>query len=308
MMKKLVLIDCDPGHDDAIALLLAFARKEWDILSVTTVAGNQTLEKTLHNALAVLSYAEIKVPVAAGYAKPLLRKLITAPEIHGETGLDGPALPEPNFSPEPVHGVRQIIETIRKQNGKVTVITTGPLTNLAAALIGAPDIKEKIEKIVSMGGAAGVGNWTPAAEFNILVDPEAASFVFTSGIPLTMVGLDVTNQAIMEHDDIDWLKRQDRKIATFVAELLEFFIDQERVGVKGAPMHDPLAVAVAAVPEVVVCKKYPVKIEMGGNYTTGRTVVDFNRITGEEPNVDVALELNRDLFFKLLKGAILSYG
>lgn len=308
-MPKPIIIDCDPGHDDAIAMLLAFAKPELvKVLAVTIVAGNQTLEKTVLNALKVLSFAGIQCEVAAGYDRPLIRELEIAPEVHGETGLDGPELPDPTFAASPKHAVQTIIDHVRASSEKVTLVATGPLTNVAAALIGAPDIKQNLERIVLMGGAARLGNWTPAAEFNILVDPEASSAVFQSGVPVTMVGLDVTHEAQVMWPEVEMLLNSERKVGVMVGELLDFFGKfHATMGFEGMPLHDPLAMAVVLDPTIVATQHLPVRIETQGRYTTGRTVVDFYGVTGDPPNVDVALKVDRDRFVNMVMDAVLSY-
>ncbi|HHT42171.1 MAG TPA: nucleoside hydrolase [Firmicutes bacterium] len=308
-MPKPIIIDCDPGHDDAIAMLLAFAKPELvKVLAVTIVAGNQTLEKTVLNALKVLSFAGIQCEVAAGYDRPLIRELEIAPEVHGETGLDGPELPDPTFAASPKHAVQTIIDHVRASSEKVTLVATGPLTNVAAALIGAPDIKQNLERIVLMGGAARLGNWTPAAEFNILVDPEASSAVFQSGVPVTMVGLDVTHEAQVMWPEVEMLLNSGRKVGVMVGELLDFFGKfHATMGFEGMPLHDPLAMAVVLDPTIVETQHLPVRIETQGRYTTGRTVVDFYGVTGDPPNVDVALKVDRDRFVNMVMDAVLSY-
>lgn len=309
MIARPVILDCDPGHDDAIAMLMAFAaRDQLDVLAITVVAGNQLLEKTVNNALRILSFAGLECEVAAGYSRPLLRPLKIAPEVHGDSGLDGPILPDPAFAASQRHAVEVIIDKVRTSKQQVTLIPTGPLTNIAAALIGAPDIWENIERIVLMGGAADRGNWTPAAEFNILVDPEAARFVFQSGIPITMVGLDATHQALVYEKDIAKLKQSGQRVAIMVGELLDFFAKfHHEMGFAGSPLHDPLAVAAVLDPTVITTKRLPVTIETQGEFTTGRTVVDFYRVTDQVPNVDVALDVDRDKFVDLLFRTILSY-
>lgn len=308
-MPKPIIIDCDPGHDDAIAMLLAFAKPELvKVLAVTIVAGNQTLEKTVLNALKVLSFAGIQCEVAAGYDRPLIRELEIAPEVHGETGLDGPELPDPTFAASPKHAVQTIIDHVRASSEKVTLVATGPLTNVAAALIGAPDIKQNLERIVLMGGAARLGNWTPAAEFNILVDPEASSAVFQGGVPVTMVGLDVTHEAQVMWPEVEMLLNSGRKVGVMVGELLDFFGKfHATMGFEGMPLHDPLAMAVVLDPTIVETQHLPVRIETQGRYTTGRTVVDFYGVTGDPPNVDVALKVDRDRFVNMVMDAVLSY-
>ncbi len=301
-MKK-VLMDCDPGHDDMVAIMLAAASDEIDLLGITTVAGNQIGEKTFRNALRILTLINRKdISVARGFDGPLVRKLVVAPEIHGVSGLDGADLPEPAVKPLKVHAVDFIIETLRKSSGGIYLVPTGPLTNVAVALLKAPDIKEKIERIVLMGGAVFDSNTTPAAEFNIYVDPEAAKIVFESGVPITMVGLDVTDKAIFNFDDIEKLRRFNGKVSRVVAPLLKFFgnANKEIYGFNGAPLHDALAVSVLINPDVVKTRFLHVDIETKGEFTRGETVVDVYGITGKAPNADVALELNLPLFKEIV--------
>lgn len=307
-MRKPVIIDCDPGHDDAIALLLAFASEVLDVKAVTVVAGNQTLEKTLRNALRVLSFAGVEVEVAAGATRPLFRQLIVAPQVHGESGLDGPDLPEATLSPSRRSAAEVIVDTVRRSPEKMTLIPTGPLTNIALALLVAPDIKANIERITLMGGAAYEGNWTPAAEFNILVDPEAARTVFESGVPITMIGLDVTHKAQIYAEDIRALYGMNRRVAKMVAELLDFYsLFHGRFGFKGSPLHDPVAVAAVIDPSIVTTRSLRVDIECHGEFTTGRTVVDFYRVTGKPANADVGLDVDRERFVRMLFEAMKKY-
>src|SRR5436190_1507063 len=218
-----ILLDCDPGHDDAIALLLALASSEVRLLGVTTVSGNQTLEKTTANAIRVLDHVNRDdVPVAAGAARPLVRERHVAAEVHGETGLDGPDLPPPSREPELIHAVDWIAHTVEASAEPVTLVPTGPLTNVALFLARYPDLAATLGRVVLMGGAIGEGNTTPAAEFNIWADPEAAHRVFTSGLDVTMVGLDVTHRALVKPPHAAQLREAGR-IGTVVAELLEFY-------------------------------------------------------------------------------------
>jgi len=305
-----VIIDCDPGHDDAIALLMAFASERLDVRAVTVVAGNQTLPKTLRNTLRVLTFAGLQCEVGAGASGPLARKLVTAPEVHGESGLDGPALPEPGFAPSPRPAWEVIADVVRqdaRRGEKVHLIPLGPLTNIALALLAAPDIKEGLERITLMGGAARTGNWTPTAEFNILVDPEAARIVFSSGVPVTMVGLDVTHEAQLFADENETMRAIGR-VGRMAAELVDFYSKfHPRFGFKGSPMHDPLAVAAVIDPSVITTRLLPVEVETQGLITTGQTVVDFFGVTGKEPNVDVALEVDRERFVAMLFEAMRKY-
>ncbi|EIV99397.1 pyrimidine-specific ribonucleoside hydrolase RihA [Thermoanaerobacter siderophilus] len=307
-MRKPVIIDCDPGHDDAIALLLAFANDKLDVKAVTTVAGNQTIEKTFNNALKVLSFAGINTVVSKGAEKPLLRDLITAPEVHGDSGLDGPELPPPNFKPSSKNAVETIMEVINESNEKITIIPTGPLTNIATVLLSNPEIKAKIERIVLMGGSMIGGNWTPAAEFNILVDPEAASIVFNSGVPITMCGLDVTHKAQIYKEEVEEIRNIGNKVAIMVAELLDFYGKfHERFGFKGMPLHDPVAVAYVIDPTIVTTQSFYVEIEIKGEFTNGCTVVDYYYVLKKPKNVEVVLDIDRERFIKMLYDAMRKY-
>jgi inosine-uridine nucleoside N-ribohydrolase len=290
-----ILIDCDPGHDDAIALLLALASPELELRGVTTVAGNQTLEKTTANALRVLEFAGIDVELAAGAARPLLREPFVAAYVHGESGLDGPDLPPPSRSPVEQHAVDFLAERIRG----ATLVPLGPLTNVALLLARYPEARPR--RIVLMGGAIGLGNVTPAAEFNIWADPEAAARVFESGIEITMIGLDVTHEALMTPDDAERLRGAGRT-GKLVAELFDFFhrFHAETYGLPGAPIHDAVAVAHVFRPELVRTEHRHVAIETASELTRGRTVVDLLRRTDNEPNAHVGVEIDGRGFIRLL--------
>ena len=305
-MKKKVLLDCDPGHDDAIAIMLACASDALQVLGLTTVAGNQTGEKTYINALKILRLIKEDLPVAKGFNKPFIRNLVTAPEIHGVTGLDGAELPSPKIKPIKYHAMDFIIRTLLSVSERVYLIAIGPLTNIAGAVLKEPRIKEKIERIVLMGGAAFDSNITPAAEFNIYVDPEAAKIVFESGIPITMVGLDVTNKALFTFKDIEALKKFSGRVSTVVAQLLVFYARAVRkvLGINGAPLHDALAVATVIDPSIVETKSLHVDIETQGEFTRGATVVDVHGVTRKRPNAEVAFGVDLSKFKKLLFDAI----
>ncbi|MEQ2129020.1 pyrimidine-specific ribonucleoside hydrolase RihA [Caldanaerobacter subterraneus KAk] len=306
--RKPVIIDCDPGHDDAIALLLAFASDKLDVKAVTTVAGNQTIDKTFNNALKVLSFAGINTVVSKGAAKPLVRDLITAPEVHGESGLDGPILPPPTLKPSDKTAVETIIGILKESDEKITLIPTGPLTNVATVLLSEHEVKNKIERIVLMGGSMIGGNWTPAAEFNIVVDPEAASIVFNSGIPITMCGLDVTHKAQIYKEEIEKIRNIGNKVGVMVAELLDFYSKfYERFGFKGSPLHDPVAVAYVIDSTLVKSKMCHVDIETKGEFTDGCTVVDYYNITQKSKNVEVVLDIDRERFINMLYEALKKY-
>jgi len=297
-------MDCDPGHDDAIALILAYGSDKIEIRAVTTTAGNQTIEKTTNNALRIMTFLGAKIPVAPGCAKPLFRDLIIAPEVHGESGLDGPVLPEPAYEAEPVHAVELMAETVKNSNEKITIVPTGALTNVALFLLTYPELKDRIERISLMGGACWGGNWTPAAEFNILVDPEAARIVFESGIPITMSGLDVTHKAYIADDDRERFRKTGTKTAVMVAELLDFFakFHDENFDFHGSPLHDPCAVAWLIAPEIFTGRDCHVEIETTGKLTTGSTVVDFYNVLKKEKNATVLFDIDREKFVDLLAG------
>ncbi|WP_421323892.1 pyrimidine-specific ribonucleoside hydrolase RihA [Aeromonas sp. 604176] len=299
-----VILDCDPGHDDAIALILALASPELDVLAVTTSAGNQTPDKTLNNALRILTLlGRDDIPVAAGAPKPLARELIIADNVHGESGLDGPKLPDPAFAPQRMTGIELMAQCLRESPEPVTLVPTGPLTNIALLLAAHPELKGKIARIVLMGGAAGAGNWTPAAEFNIYVDPEAADMVFKSGIPIIMCGLDVTHEAQVMDEDIERVRAITNPVAQCVAGLLDFFMIYHRDpkwGFAGAPLHDPCTIAWLLAPELFHGVECRVDIETRGEHTVGMTVVDRYGLTGKPANALVLLGLDRPGFIDLL--------
>ncbi|CAJ1910154.1 Pyrimidine-specific ribonucleoside hydrolase RihA [Aeromonas veronii] len=299
-----VILDCDPGHDDAIALILALASPELKVLAVTTSAGNQTPDKTLNNALRILTLlGRNDIPVAAGAPKPLARELIIADNVHGESGLDGPKLPDPAFAPQAMTGIELMARCLRESAKPVTLVPTGPLTNIALLLAAHPELKPRIARIVLMGGAAGAGNWTPAAEFNIYVDPEAADMVFKSGIPITMCGLDVTHEAQVMDEDIERVRAITNPVAQCVAGLLDFFMIYHRDpkwGFAGAPLHDPCTIAWLLAPELFYGVECWVDIETSGEHTVGMTVVDRYGLTGKPANALVLLGLDRPGFIDLL--------
>jgi pyrimidine-specific ribonucleoside hydrolase len=293
-----ILLDCDPGHDDAIALLLALASPEVELLGVTTVAGNQTLEKTTGNAIRVLEFAgRADVPVAAGADRPLVRDPFVAAYVHGETGLDGPDLPPPRGEPVNRHAVDFLADKIREANGAVTLIPVGPLTNVALMLALHPDARP--QRIVLMGGAIAEGNITPAAEFNIWADPEAAARVFASGIDVTMIGLDVTHKALFTTAHVGRLAG---RVGEMVTELLRFYdaFHREVYGFDGSPIHDAVAVAHVLRPDLVETLERNVEIDVESELCRGRTVVDLWRRTEREPNARVGVEIDAEGFLELL--------
>jgi inosine-uridine nucleoside N-ribohydrolase len=297
-----IVIDCDPGHDDAIAILLAIASPEVELRAVTTVAGNQTLDKTTRNALKVLELAgRSDIPVAAGADAPLRRPLRTAPNVHGESGLDGPSLSEPAARAVEGHAVDLLADVLEPG---VVLVPTAPLTNVALLLE-----RRRPERIVWMGGAIAEGNVTPAAEFNALVDPEAAAAVFASGVPLTMIGLDVTHRALFTREHADRLRRAGR-VGRVVAELSDFFqlFHEQRYGMKGSPIHDAMAVATVIDPTLVGTLPCNVEVETSSLHCDGRTVVDRWHVTGKPANAHVGIDVDADRFLDLLVERIASLG
>ncbi len=296
-----VILDCDPGHDDAIALLLALASpSEIELLGVSTVSGNQTLERTTANAIRVLDHVgRDDVPVSAGAPRPLVRERQVAENVHGETGLDGPDLPGPSREPETEHAIDWIAGTLRAISEPVTLVPTGPLTNVALFLARYPELESKVERIVLMGGEIGLGNVTPAAEFNIWVDPEAAARVFTSGIDLTMVGLDVTHQALMTPAHAERLARAGRA-GKLVADLYAFYsrFHRREYGWEGAPIHDAVAMAHVIDPTLLETKHCGVVVDTGPELSRGHTYVDLRGRW--EPNCHVAVGIDAERFLELL--------
>jgi inosine-uridine nucleoside N-ribohydrolase len=301
-MSVPIIIDCDPGHDDAMALLLALGSPEVELLGVTTVHGNQTLEKTTLNALRVLELAgRGDIPVAAGAERPLVGEAAVAAAVHGESGMDGPELPEPTGAPVAEHAVEFIAARLRESAEPVTLIPTGPLTNIALLLAQHPDLSDRIERIVLMGGAIAEGNVTPAAEFNIWVDPEAAARVFGSGVDVTMIGLDVTHRAILTPAHADQLRASGR-IGAFVADLHGFYARFHRqvYDWDGTPVHDAVAVAHVIRGDLVRTERRNVEIDLASPLCRGRTVVDVWRVTGRPENASVGVDVDADGFIGLL--------
>jgi inosine-uridine nucleoside N-ribohydrolase len=295
-----VILDCDPGHDDAIALLLALASPELELLGVTTTYGNQTLDKTTANALRVLELVgRTEVPVASGAERPLVRELLVASHVHGESGLDGPVLPEARSSPASDDAVEFVATRAGDAAAPVTLIATGPLTNVARYL--AANGGEGIERIVLMGGAIAEGNYTPAAEFNVWCDPEAAQAVLGSGLDVTMMGLDVTHKAILGPSVEERLRRAGR-VGGFVADLNVYFTryHRETYGWDGAPIHDAVAVAHAIRPGLVETRHRNVEVELESDLCRGRTVVDVWQRTERPPNAHVGVDIDASAFFDLL--------
>ncbi|MFJ6940376.1 nucleoside hydrolase [Streptomyces sp. NPDC101132] len=306
-----IIIDCDPGHDDALAIMLAAGDPAVDLLAITTVAGNQTLEKTTLNARRVCTVAGITdVPIAAGCDRPLVAPLRTAGDVHGESGLDGPRFPEPTVDAVPEHAVELMRRLLTEHPEPVTLVPTAPLTNIALLLTRHPEVRGRIREIVLMGGSTERGNRTPAAEFNVHVDPEAADIVFRSGVPVTMCGLNVTHQALATPDVLARLEGLGTELGRTCVELMTYFAGTYRrlYGFTAPPLHDPVAVARVLDPAIVHCVEAGVTVELRGEYTRGATVVDLHGYLGHPPNARVALTLNRDLFWNHLINAVATLG
>lgn len=298
-MKIPVIMDMDPGHDDVIALFLAAGHPDMDVRAVTTVSGNADIGKTTRNALVAVDTAGLnKVPVAEGAARPLIRMPEHAPSIHGESGLDGPELPVPTHMVEEKHAVDVMEEILLQSEEEITVIATGPLTNLAMLCRKNPKAAGRIRHLSIMGGGT-FGNWTPAAEFNIYADAEAAEIVFASGIPITMCGLDVTHQALSSGAVVQRIKEIPTMAAQFTYELLDHFqrAYEERFQLALPPVHDPCAVAVCLQPSLFTFESAEVKVETAGKHTYGETVIDASVAEGP---VQVAVEVNNDKFWDLI--------
>ncbi len=301
-MSTPIIIDCDPGHDDAIALLLALASPELELLGVTTVAGNQTLEKTTKNALRVLELVgRGDTPVAAGAGRPLVRDLKVAEWIHGETGMDGPTLTEPRAAADPRHAIDLIADLVESQSEPVTLVPVGPLTNIALLLARYPELESRLGPVIVMGGAVGLGNVTPAGEFNIWQDPEAARRVFQSELDVTMIGLDVTHHALLGSSEADELRGAGAP-GKFVAELLDFFASRnaDTYALRGAPIHDAVAVTHIVRDDLVSTEHLYVDVDCSWGPSRGRTNADRWARGDEPPNAHVGLEIDGPAFSRFL--------
>ncbi len=322
-MKK-VILDCDPGHDDAFGIMLAVRHLE--VLGITTIGGNCTLDKVTVNALKVLEVLERSdIPVYPGHSCPMVAPLVTAPQFHGVSGMDGPVLPEPEVQAQKKHAVDYMIETVMNTED-VTLIATGPLTNIAAAINREPRIVERVKELSIMGGSVTYGNWTPAAEFNIFVDPEAAYRVFNSGMHVKMSGVNLTRQCCLTAEHIGKFREIGTKAANLAADLTEFFLDStvKSAALSGANMHDACAVAWIINPDLIKAADMHIDIELKGELTRGMTVCDYRHLRGtdpmvdlcrvptmeargKQPNAEAALELDFDGFLNLLYGTLKSY-
>ena len=307
-MPKKIILDCDPGHDDAVAIMLAIASDDIDLLGITCVGGNATLENTKLNALKICSLLKREdIPIYAGSDKPLKYDLVTAEHVHGKSGLDTDGEPinlDPSHSIEEMSAIDFIINECKNAEEPIYLCPTGPLTNIALCLQKDPSIKDKIKEIVLMGGAAlCLGNITPAAEFNIYVDPHAANVVFNSGIEITMMGLDVTHKVNVNDQIINSIKTNNNKASVFFADLMDFYsrFHRELYETGDCPLHDPCVIAYLIDNEIFKGKKVHVQVEENSDLTRGETVVDWLGVKQLNPNCNVITEADSDRFFKILK-------
>ncbi len=311
-MPRKIILDCDPGHDDAVAMMLAYGSPAIELLAVTTVAGNHTLDNVTANALSVARVIGLSgIPIARGCARPLVRSQELAEGIHGGSGMDGPRRRDPSMPLDPRHAVDLIIEMVMgHEPGEVTLVPTGALTNIALAVRKEPRIVERVREVVLMGGGYHVGNWSPVAEFNIKIDPEAAHIVFNEPWPVTMVGLDLTHQALATAAVEDQIRALDTTPARFVCELFDFFrlSYKENQDFDDPPVHDPCAVAYLIDPEVMTVRRAPVDIELQGSLTLGMTVTDLRGPEPADCHTQVAVTLDADRFWGLVVDALRRIG
>lgn len=309
MPKRKIILDCDPGHDDAIAIMMAGKHPALELLGVTAVAGNQTLEKTAKNALKVCQYLDLDVPVCAGYDRPMVRSQIVAPNIHGESGMEGHVFGPLTKELDERHAVDFLIETLLASDGDITLVPTGPLTNVAMAMRREPKIVEKIDQIVLMGGAYELGNVTPAAEFNIYADPEAAHVVFHSGCTVVMMGLDLTRQVKCYPSIVERMKAINTDAAALFANLMTFYnkMEFQVFGLEGGPLHDPTCVAYLIDPSCMETKPMYTEVELRSELCYGRTVCDYFGVMNKEPNVQVCTKIDPDKFWDIVEECIRLY-
>jgi ribosylpyrimidine nucleosidase len=309
MKKHKIILDCDPGHDDAVAILMAARHPAIDLLAITIVAGNQTLEKTLVNGLNVCQHLGIDTPVYSGMPLPMVREQVVAASIHGETGLDGPVFGPLHKKPEEKHAVNAIIDLLMESDGDITLVPVGPLSNIGMAMRMEPRIIPKIKEIVLMGGAYGVGNITPAAEFNFFVDPEAAHVVFTSGVPIVMMGLDLTNQTVCTMNIIERMEAVGNIAGKMFGDIMRFTYrtQNEVYGLDGGPVHDATCIGYLIDPTIFEVKDMYTEIDITGGPSYGRSVCDVFGNSHKSPNCKVGITLDNKRFWDLVEDCIQMY-
>lgn len=309
MTKRKIILDCDPGHDDAVAMLMAYAHPAIDLLGITIVAGNQTLDNTVRNGLNVAQLLDMDVPIYAGMPQPLGRQQLVAGNVHGSTGLDGPTFGPLHRQAESTPAVRFIIDTLLASDGDITLVPTGPLTNIAVAMRMEPRILPKIKEIVLMGGAYGTGNFTPSAEFNILADPEAARVVFTAGVPLVMMGLDLTNQTVCTPDIIERMEAVGNRAGKLFGDMLRFTLktQYEAFGLAAGPIHDATTIGYLIDPSLFDLQDMFVQVDINRGPSYGRTVCDEHNVLKQAPNAKVGKGIDNDGFFDLVEHCIRMY-
>ena len=309
MEKRKIIIDCDPGHDDAIAILMAANNPKLDLLGITIVAGNQTLEKTCKNGLNVCQALNIKVPIYAGVPLPMVREQVVAANVHGETGLDGPVFGPLKIKAEDNIAISYIIETLMASDGDITLVPVGPLTNIAMAMRIEPRIIPKIQEIVLMGGAYSIGNFTPSAEFNFYADPEAAHVVFTSGAPIVMMGLDLTNQTICTKDIIKRMEAIGNKASALFSDIMNFVLksQKEAFGLDGGPLHDATCIAYLTEPSLFTVKSMYTEIDIKSELCYGRSVCDVLDVLKKPHNTKVGMNIDVDEFWNMVEKCIKNY-
>ena len=310
MDRTKIILDCDPGHDDAVAIMLAARSPKTELLSITVVAGKQALEKTLRNALNVVQWLDVDVPVYGGCGRPIVREKTIAGDIHGKTGLDGPVFPPLERQVGPEHAVNYLIRRLLNSDEEITVVTTGPMTNLAMAMRMEPKIVEKIRRIVLMCGAYTNGNVTPAAEFNIFADPEAAHICFTAGRPITMIGLDVTRKVLCYPEIVQRMEKVGNRASALFVQLMGHFCktQKEVFGWDGGPLHNPVTIASLIDPELVVTKPMNAQNDIRSEQSYGRTNCDFFNYRKLPPTADVAIDIDPERFWDIFEEGLRNYG
>lgn len=307
--KTKIILDCDPGHDDAVALMIAGRNPGLELLAVTVVAGNQTIDKTVRNALNLVQYLQLDVPVYAGCPLPMVRSRKVAGDIHGQSGLDGPVFPPLERKAEEEHAVNYLVRTLMASDGDITVVTTGPMTNLAMAMRMEPRIVEKIHRIVLMGGSVGYGNVTPAAEFNMWADGDAAHICFTSGCPITMVGLDVTRKVLCYPQIVQRMSQIGNRASELFCQLMGHFCrtQKEVFGFDGGPLHDPVTIASLIDPELLTLQSMNVQIDIRGQQSYGRTNCDSFDYLHLPHTADVAVDIQVERFWDIIETELRRY-